>query len=603
MLRLRFQTWQGYKAADSRSVAQSGSAPRSGRGGRRFKSCHSDQLAPRAIDFLQLSVSAIELGGDRVHKRVHRRVLRMVSLTKDTNGNYRARKRLPADVQDEFARLYGPRYEAKFFAPASTPASAAKRLFGEWLADVEGGITSIRAQQTGEGVSLTPRQARALAGEWYDWFIERHPVSDQRKWEHLRDQVHEALRDAVGDHEWEQNNPDDLWRDDEDLRKAIRPVLADVGETAQFLAMKGIALDSEARARFLDHLYDDLSAAFKRLIGISQGDYSSDEYRKRFPKFEGPDTGKTPTQLFELWIIERQPAAGSIESWRYMFSAMSEHFKDRSAASITPDEAQEWVRGLVTKERSARTVRNNWIRASNAVFNWAVEHKHVPHNPFKDVKITVPKQRINRETKAFFRHEYRTILSASLAITETSTPFEAAKRWVPWLLAYTGARPGEITQLRKEDVFERDGVYALHLTPQAGTIKSGNARTVPLHEHLVAQGFLKFVDSHADGPLFYKPDPKAKSDDPTDVKKSRAAQVRQRLAAWVGSLGVKDEELSPNHAWRHTFKQIADRNGMSGRMSDSITGHAHKSVGDSYGAPTLEDMAEAMGRFPRYKIE
>jgi hypothetical protein len=28
----------------SRSVAQSGSAPRSGRGGRRFKSCHSDQL-------------------------------------------------------------------------------------------------------------------------------------------------------------------------------------------------------------------------------------------------------------------------------------------------------------------------------------------------------------------------------------------------------------------------------------------------------------------------------------------------------------------------------------------------------------------------------
>src|ERR1700730_8835237 len=28
-----------------RSVAQSGSAPRSGRGGRRFKSCHSDQLS------------------------------------------------------------------------------------------------------------------------------------------------------------------------------------------------------------------------------------------------------------------------------------------------------------------------------------------------------------------------------------------------------------------------------------------------------------------------------------------------------------------------------------------------------------------------------
>jgi hypothetical protein len=38
---------RGYKTAHqrNRSVAQSGSAPRSGRGGRRFKSCHSDQLS------------------------------------------------------------------------------------------------------------------------------------------------------------------------------------------------------------------------------------------------------------------------------------------------------------------------------------------------------------------------------------------------------------------------------------------------------------------------------------------------------------------------------------------------------------------------------
>ena len=34
-----------YNAPRSRSVAQSGSAPRSGRGGRRFKSCHSDQFS------------------------------------------------------------------------------------------------------------------------------------------------------------------------------------------------------------------------------------------------------------------------------------------------------------------------------------------------------------------------------------------------------------------------------------------------------------------------------------------------------------------------------------------------------------------------------
>src|SRR5262245_12789900 len=35
--------------APSRSVAQSGSAPRSGRGGRRFKSCHSDHSLHQAV--------------------------------------------------------------------------------------------------------------------------------------------------------------------------------------------------------------------------------------------------------------------------------------------------------------------------------------------------------------------------------------------------------------------------------------------------------------------------------------------------------------------------------------------------------------------------
>src|SRR4051794_20213843 len=41
----------------SRSVAQSGSAPRSGRGGRRFKSCHSDQLPLAGADLANHPVS------------------------------------------------------------------------------------------------------------------------------------------------------------------------------------------------------------------------------------------------------------------------------------------------------------------------------------------------------------------------------------------------------------------------------------------------------------------------------------------------------------------------------------------------------------------
>ena len=127
---------------------------------------------------------------------------------------------------------------------------------------------------------------------------------------------------------------------------------------------------------------------------------------------------------------------------------------------------------------------------------------------------------------------------------------------------------------------------------------------MPLHEHVLAQGFLAFVASIGNGPLFYEaPSKEPGAGDPTNPRKRRYVKTREHLAAWVRKLGVDDRELQPNHAWRHTFKQIADRAGITERMSDYITGHAHKSVGAGYGAPTLDDMAHALTKFPRYKLK
>jgi hypothetical protein len=77
-------------------------------------------------------------------------------------------------------------------------------------------------------------------------------------------------------------------------------------------------------------------------------------------------------------------------------------------------------------------------------------------------------------------------------------------------------------------------------------------------------------------------------------------KARERLAVWVRSLGVKDPELSPNHAWRHTFKAVGFRCGMSEKLLDAIVGHAPASVGRGYGEPTLVDKAQELRKFPRY---
>jgi hypothetical protein len=60
----------------------------------------------------------------------------MVTLRRDSNGNFSARKRLPDEVRDGYGQRYGQRVEVKFFASASKGTAEAKRLFQEWEAEV-----------------------------------------------------------------------------------------------------------------------------------------------------------------------------------------------------------------------------------------------------------------------------------------------------------------------------------------------------------------------------------------------------------------------------------------------------------------------------------
>jgi integrase len=365
-----------------------------------------------------------------------------------------------------------------------------------------------------------------------------------------------------------------------------------------------LVLDEPSRRLFLDHLHGDFAAALKLLIKRAQGDYAPDDYALRFPTFENSrDTGHGPWELFELWVSAVKPAPATVARWRGVFLQLGTQFAGRSAASITPEEAQEWADKLIDAERSEATVRDVWVAAARRVFNWALERKHVKQNPFKAVSVSVPRKKTSRPHKAFTTDEMKIILRASLAISDTARARPAARRWVPWLCAYTGARVGEITQLRGVDVTEEEGVRVIRITPEAGTVKTGKGRVVPLHAHLIEQGFLDFVASRRNGPLFYnavKGEPRVSV--ATSPTKPRYVQARERLAMWIRSLGINDKEVSPNHAWRHSFKQIAARKGIPDGMSDHLTGHAPASVARGYGAPTVPDMAEALKNFPRYEV-
>jgi hypothetical protein len=101
-------------------------------------------------------------------------LFRMVTPRVSKSGSIIVRKGIPKDVRAEYQRLYAANWEAKLTIPAGTRPQDAKVRIGEWTAEVETRIATIRAAQRGEGQSLTQRQAFALAGEWYGWYVGRH---------------------------------------------------------------------------------------------------------------------------------------------------------------------------------------------------------------------------------------------------------------------------------------------------------------------------------------------------------------------------------------------------------------------------------------------
>jgi integrase len=540
----------------------------------------------------------------------------VINLIPKRRGGYSARKRIPKDVREEYARLYGNSSEEWFKSAPGANLVTARRDASEWSAEIENRIENIRAGRKGGGSELTHRQAYALAGEWYGWFVRRHendlggrPQADDpgRWWWRLHD-LQEAIADVApasvrndGAMLW-------TWSRTDEARAKVRPVVADEAQSARFLASRGLVLSPAARDRFLDLVEEELRHAVKLLSKRAEGDYTLDKRPERFPAFvpqqEPAPDDLTPWQMFEAWIASAKPQPATITRWRAVFLEMEKHFAGRTAGSIAEDESQAWAVSLITEDRSAGTVRDVWVNAAKTVYNWAKEQRKLSTNPFKDVKIKVPKVARRRDGKAFTPSEAAVILKAALAIADTAAShLAAAKRWVPWLCAYTGARPGEMTQLRGQDVVKLGGVDALRITPDAGSVKTMEARVVPLHEHLITQGFIQFAKSKGRGPLFYNGENVRESDDPTKPARPRSVSQRQHLAAWVRELGVNDPELLPNHAWRHTFKQIADRSGITERVSDHITGHASANVSRDYGAPTLQDKANALKKFPRYRLK
>jgi hypothetical protein len=250
--------------------------------------------------------------------------------------------------------LYGKGWEELFHQPASLPLAKAKVDHSEWKAEIESRFATLHAQQRGEGHDLTERQARALAGEWYRWFVGQHEENpgDPDGWLACQWAVTDEIEAAVG------GDRREIGLGAPEVRRKIRPIIADKAETAQFLACKGEVLTPAAMTLFLDRVLSEFLTATSRLNRMAAVDYSSDphvptlpEYCKTMPVPLG--AGKTCLELFEAYIKAAKPAPSTVNRWRVIFTTLDEHLDGRDIDTFAADDAQRWAGSLVSPTSEA----------------------------------------------------------------------------------------------------------------------------------------------------------------------------------------------------------------------------------------------------------
>lgn len=164
------------------------------------------------------------------------------------------------------------------------------------------------------------------------------------------------------------------------------------------------------------------------------------------------------------------------------------------------------------------------------------------------------------------------------------------------LLLHTGARIGEIAQLRRGDFLTRDGIAAIRITGEAGTVKTAESeRVVPLADHLLGDPwFAAWLSNITDGT---RSDALAlaslggRKRGPADTASKWFKEFREYAALPPG-------RLHGSHKFRHWIRSAMAAKDVGVETADAITGHAAEGSSGrvSYTLITLPVMLAALNR-------
>jgi len=283
------------------------------------------------------------------------------------------------------------------------------------------------------------------------------------------------------------------------------------------------------------------------------------------------------TDLIEPWEKGRENTRQRTrDEWKRRLRQFSEFLEHNDALAVTGKDLRRWRDHLRTKDYKAKTINESCIAPLKALFAAAEAEDVLKVNPFPSLKIALKKDK----TKEKPRRPYTEAEAAKLL--EAARKRTDALCWLTWLLAYTGARINELSQLRKEDVLKAGTIPLLRFTTsdaKGHELKTGSSRRdVPIHKALVAEGFLNSVARAKTGWLFV--------DLPEGRYGRRGDAASKRYGRWARDAVGTTDKRAVAHSWRHRIEDLLSEVECPDEVSDSILGHAREGQRATYGDGT-----------------
>jgi len=251
-------------------------------------------------------------------------------------------------------------------------------------------------------------------------------------------------------------------------------------KTAGSVSKTNPILFSELYEKFIKHKKDPLIAIEERRNPIS--DNIKNEHKRYFSIL------KTIIGDLPIYEISNKLLKEAILSCRNLPKGNLKIYKGIKILELLEMDIPEKHR---LKDKSVAQIK----RTAQGMFKFAVDSNYIDVSPAANLGLKLD----NKCTYGMYSDS-----EVNKMLIEAGKE-KGWKKWIIFLAVFSGARRGEIAQLRVKDIkFDDDSErYYLHITDEAGSIKSKNAiRQIPIHSNLINKGFLKYTQSIKGTELF-----------------------------------------------------------------------------------------------------